>query len=162
MTDHPAAPAPGAAPSRPAAPRPRLSAPRIPAHIGVLLGASTAAYAVTLAGITGLQATSEADLAAERAPAVAGVQDLGAKNQELGNALAAAGLHYDSLTRAYAAAGGRLADLEAALADLVTSVQAIDGVSRSMPASIPLPKVSRVSVGGAPATSSTTGASGVP
>jgi hypothetical protein len=152
----------GAPSGRPTAPSGRLSGLRVPAHVGVLLGASTAAYAVTLAAITGLQATSEAELAAERAPAVAGVQNLGARNQDLGNALAAAGQRYDSLAREYAAAGGQLSSLEAALADLASSVQAIDGVSRSLPASVPLPKVTRVTVSGAPATSSTTGASGVP
>jgi hypothetical protein len=130
--------------------------------VGILLGASTAAYAVTLAAVTGLQATSEAELVAERAPAIAGVQDLGARNQDLSDTLTAAGQRYDALARAYATAGGSLADLETALADLATSVQAIDGVSRTLPASIPLPKVSRVSVRGAPATSATTGASGAP
>jgi hypothetical protein len=140
----------------------RFGVPRIPAHIGVLLGASTAAYAVTLAAVTGLQASSEAQQIAERAPAIAGVLDLGAKNEALGGTLAAAGQRYDELSRSYAAAGGQLADLGTALADLAASVQSIDGVSRSLPATIPLPKVNRVVVGAAPATSSTTGASGVP
>jgi hypothetical protein len=138
---------------------PRLS---IPAHVGVLLGASTTAYAVTLAAVTGLQATDEATLVADRAPAVAAVQDLNARNQDLGDALTAAGQRYDGLSNAYAAAGGRLAAFEMALADLATRVQAIDGVSRSLPASVPLPKVTRVVVRGVPATSATTGASGAP
>lgn len=142
----------------------RLAVPslRLPMHVGVLLGASTAAYAVTLAAVTGLQASSEADLIAERAPAIAGVHDLGARNQDLGDALVLAGRRYDGLNRAYAAAGGRLTALEAALADLATSVQAIDGVSRSLPASVPLPKITRVVVSGAPATNATTSASGAP
>lgn len=135
---------------------------RLPMHVGVLLGASTAAYAVTLAAVTGLQAASEADLIAERAPAIAGVHDLAARNQDLGDALVVAGQRYDGLNRAYAAAGGRLTALEAALADLATSVQAIDGVSRSLPASVPLPKITRVVVSGAPATNATTSASGAP
>ncbi len=165
-----ALPSRGAAPplaTTPAAPAragalERLAHLRVPAHVGVLLGASTAAYAVTLAAVTGLQASTEAQQAAERAPAVAGVQDLGARNQALGDSVAAAGQRYDELAGRYALAGSQLASLEAALADLATSVQAIDGVSRALPASVPLPKVTRVTVGSAPATSATTGASGAP
>lgn len=140
----------------------RLPSLRVPAHVGVLLGASTAAYAVTLAGVTGLQAATDAEQAAEQAPAVAGLQDLAARNQALGNALAAAGQRYDELASAYTVAGGQLTDLGTALGGLSTSVQAIDGVSRSLPATAPLPKIGRASIGGAPATSSTTGASGAP
>lgn len=141
----------------------RLAPLRVPPHVGVMLGVSTAAYAVTLAGVTALQATSEAELAAERAPAIARLQDLATGNDRLAAEVALAGQRYDAAAQAYTAAGGRLADLESALADLATSAQAIDGVSRSLPNAASLPRVSRVSVGGAaPATSSTTGASGVP
>lgn len=140
----------------------RLAALRVPAHVGVMLGVSTAAYAVTLAGVTALQAGSEAELAAERAPAIARIDGLAARNQQLTDALQAAGASYDAVAAAYGAAGARLVDLEAALASLATSVQLIDGASRSLPSSIALPRVGRPSSGGAPATSSTTGASGAP
>lgn len=140
----------------------RLASLRVPAHVGVMLGVSTAAYAVTLAAVTGMQASSEATLAAERAPVIARIADLNARNQALTDDLALAGRHYDAVARAYLDAGGQLADLETALASLATSVQSIDGVSRSLPTSVSLPRVSRASSGGAPATSSTTGASGAP
>jgi hypothetical protein len=42
-----------------------------PYHLGVLLGVSAGAYAMSLAGVTFLQATSEAETAAVHAPAVA-------------------------------------------------------------------------------------------
>jgi hypothetical protein len=139
----------------------RPAALRIPAHVGVMLGVSTAAYAVSLAGVAALQAGSEAELAAERAPALTRIEAIAARNQQLADALDAAGGTYNSIAATYAAAGGRLADLEAALGGLAGSVQRIDGVSRSLPSTVALPKVSRVSSGGsAPATSSTTGASG--
>ena len=166
LTTDVAVPAGRAAPAGVARARPdaleRLASLRVPAHVGVLLGASTAAYAVTLAAVTGLQASTEAQQAAERGPAIAGVHALGAQDQALSDTLAAAGQRYDELARDYSLAGGRLTSLEAALADLATSVQAIDGVSRALPASVPLPKVARVTVGSAPATSATTGASGAP
>ncbi|HYL41417.1 MAG TPA: hypothetical protein VET90_08920 [Candidatus Binatus sp.] len=135
---------------------------RVPAHICVMLGASTAAYAVTLAGVTALQAAGEAQLAADRGPAMASVQALGARNQALDAAVAGAGKRYDALASDYTQAGGQLTSLEASLARLAATVQSIDGVSRSMPAGVSLPKVTRVAAAAAPATSSTTGASGAP
>lgn len=136
---------------------------RLPPHIGVFLGASTAAYAVSLAGVTVLQARSEAALVADRAPVVAGIDAVAARNELLTAALSAAGVDYQAATDAYVANGGRLADLEQALATLASKVAQIDGVSRSLPTSINLPKVvRRVTTSSAPATSATTGASGVP
>ena len=136
---------------------------RLPAHIGVFLGASTAAYAVTLAGVTALQAQSEAVLIADRAPVVSGVEAITARNEQLAAALSAAGADYQAATEAYMANGGRLADLEQALAALASKVAQIDGVSRSLPTGVNLPTVvRRVTTSTAPATSSTTGASGVP
>ncbi|HXI46483.1 MAG TPA: hypothetical protein VNH13_09295 [Candidatus Acidoferrales bacterium] len=141
----------------------RLAALRVPSHVAVLVGVSTAAYAVTLAGVTVNQASGEAALAAERAPAIAGIQDIAERNARLTADLEAAGTNYDRVSQAYLAAGGRLSDLEAALAALATSVGTIDGVSKAMPATVSLPRVSRPRTsGGAPATSATTGASGAP
>ena len=136
---------------------------RLPAHIGIFLGASTAAYAVALAGVTALQATSEAALIAERAPVVAGIDAVAARNEQLATALSKAGADYQAATDAYVASGGRLADLEQALAALSSTVAKIDGVSRSLPTAVNLPKVvGRITTSTAPATSATTGASGVP
>lgn len=146
----------------PGKPRPRLEL-HLPAHIGVFLGASTAAYAVTLAGVTALQAQGEAALIADRAPVVAGIDSIAARNEQLAAALSAAGTEYQAASDAYVANGGRLADLEQALAALASKVAQIDGVSRSLPAGVNLPKVARrVTTSTAPATSATTGASGVP
>jgi hypothetical protein len=140
----------------------RRFALRIPPHVGIFFGLTTAAYAVTLAGVTGLEARSEADLAAQRAPVVAGIDDVATRNRLFAAALTAAGSDYQAASQAYVAAGGRLGDLEVALASLSTTVQAIDGVSRTLPTTVSLPNVTRRVTSGAPATSSTTGASGVP
>lgn len=132
-----------------------------PPHIGILFGLSTAAYAVTLAAVASLQSSGEAALIAERAPAIARIEALAAGNAGLGDALTAAGSAYNAIAAAYAATGAQLADLDAALGSLAKRVERIDGVSRSLPSSIALPRVARVSSGGgAPATSSTSGASG--
>jgi hypothetical protein len=136
---------------------------RLPAHIGVVLGASTAAYAVALAGVTMLQAQGEAAAAADRAPVVSGIDGIAARNEQLAAAMSAAGADYQAATEAYLANGGRLADLERALAALTSQVAKIDGVSRSLPSGVSLPKVvRRITTTTAPATSSTTGASGAP
>jgi hypothetical protein len=136
---------------------------RVPPHVAVFLGLSTAGYAVSLAGVTALQAHDEAILAAERAPSIATIQDIAAKNASFAAALATAGGDYQAAVDAYTAAGGRLADLEASLAGLASSVKTINGVTTNLPTSVALPKVTRhVSSGTAPATSSTTGASGAP
>ena len=136
---------------------------RIPPHVAVFLGLSTAGYAVSLAGVTTLQARAEAETATQREPAIATVHALAASNTAFANALAAANGKYDAAVAAYTAAGGRLTDLQAALATLASSVATINGSAAKLPTSIPLPKVSRaVSGGSAPATSATTGASGVP
>lgn len=147
--------------TEPASPRGRLEL-RLPPHIAVFLGASTAAYAVTLAGVTALQAQSEAALIADRAPVVAGIDAIAARNDQLAAALTTAGTEYQAASEAYLANGGRLADLEQALASLASKVAKIDGVSRSLPSAASLPTVRRVTTSTAPATSATTGASGVP
>jgi hypothetical protein len=136
---------------------------RLPPHLAVFLGASTTGYALSLAGVTALQARAELDLAAARQPAILGVQAVAARPDALARSLAAADSHYQSDVAAYAAAGGRLAELDAALAALAGSVKAINGVTTTLPTSVALPRVARqVASGGAPATSSTTGASGAP
>jgi hypothetical protein len=141
----------------------RLPSLHLPAHVAVLVGVSTAAYAVTLAGVTVNQAGTEAATAAERAPAIAAIRGLADRNRQLTADLAASGANYDRVSQAYLAAGGTLADLEAALAALATSVGKIDGVSKALPVTVTLPHVSRPRTsGGAPATSSTTSASGAP
>ncbi|HYK95450.1 MAG TPA: hypothetical protein VE011_06250 [Candidatus Dormibacteraeota bacterium] len=133
----------------------------LPAHVLVLLAASTAGYALMLAAVTGLQSRSEAALAAARQPAVDGIVQVRAGHDDLTTKLDAAQADYNSTVAAYVAAGGSLDLLTSKLAVLTSLVGEIDGVSRSMPAAITLPTV-HTSVGTvrSPITQSTTGASG--
>jgi hypothetical protein len=133
---------------------------RIPAHIAVMLGLSTAAYAVTLAGVAADQSQADAATAAARAPALAAVDSLTRANDDADAALGRADGLLADLGRAYDEAGGRLAALEAALAGFAGSVTEINGVSRALPASVPLPAVTTTSRSSVPATHTTTGASG--
>jgi len=136
--------------------------PRLPTHIGILFGVSTAAYAVAVAGVAASQARDEAASAVAQAPTLSALHNIIATNDALAGRLGRSVSDYSALAQAYADAGGRLADLEAALTTLSGAVVEINGVSQALPATIPLPAVSRAVGGAVPATHSTTGASGVP
>lgn len=140
----------------------RRRLPRLPTHVGIMLGVSTAAYSVALAGVAASQAHDEAATAAAQAPTLTALHTIVATNDDLAGRLGRSGDDYAALAKAYVDAGGRLADLERALADLSGAVVQINGVSQALPATIPLPPVSRAVGGSVPATHSTTGASGVP
>lgn len=133
----------------------------LPGHVLVMFAASTAGYAVMLAGVTGLQSRNEALLVQAREPANDGVAQVRSGHDDLTAQLVAAQAAYNATVAAYTAAGGSLDTLAEKLGVLSTLVGQIDGVSRSLPTSVKLPVV-RSSVGTvrSPSTQSTTGASG--
>lgn len=133
----------------------------IPAHVLVMLSASTAAYAITLAGVAGAQSANEAALAAARDPLARQVDQVTAGHDQLADRLDRAAADYAAAAQAYLAAGGGLRALQDDLAGLSGVVAGIDGVSRALPATVSLPTVrGSVSAGRAPASHATTGASG--
>lgn len=133
----------------------------LPSHIWVMLGASTAGYALMLAGVAGLQSRTEADLIAARNPAAQGVAQLSAGHDNLQSQLDAARAAYAASASAYVGVGGTVDALHAQVGSLAALVAEIDGVSRSLPSSVKLPAVHRsVTSVKAPSTSGTTGASG--
>jgi hypothetical protein len=133
----------------------------LPTSIWLLLGASTAGYALMLAGVAGLQSRNEADLIAARRPAVDGIAELVSGHDDLRAQLDQARAAYAATVQQYGAAGGSLDALHEQVALLAAIVAEIDGVSRTLPTSVKLPAVRQsvrsVSV---PTTSGTTGASG--
>jgi hypothetical protein len=132
----------------------------LPSHVIVMLGASTATYALVLAGVAGLQSRTEASVATMRAPSVEGLATLAAGHDAVNARLLAAQDAYNAAVQAYLAAGGSLDAVEASLGSFATVVAEIDGVSRSLPTSVKLPPVQRSTSAGAPTTQATTGASG--
>jgi hypothetical protein len=137
-----------------------IGLPRIPAHVVVLLSASTAGYAVALAGVTALQSQHEAALIAQRSPTVAGVDALATGHDDLASRLESA---RDRYTRAAGAMDDVTSVLQAVdlqLEQLAASVAEIDGVSRTLPTSVRIPAPRVVRHVQAPATHATTGASG--
>ena len=122
---------------------PSLVSLRIPAHVGVLVGLSTGAYALSLAAMVGLQSTSEAAIAAQRAPAIAAIEALNRRATGLDTQLAAARAGYESAAAAYAATGAGFQEMEARLDELAAAVDKINGTVSSLPTSIRLPALAR-------------------
>ena len=132
---------------------------RLPAHIAVMLGLSTAAYAVSLAAVATDQSQLEAATTAARAPAVDAVDSLVRGNDALNAALGEADGRLASVVADYGAAGDRLTALEAALAGFAGTVAEINGVSQALPATVPLPAITTTKRATITTTHSTTGAS---
>jgi len=132
---------------------------RLPAHIAVMLGLSTAAYAVSLAAVATDQSQAEAATAAARAPAVDAIDSIIRGNDALNSALGRADGQLSSVAADYSAAGDRLTALEAALAGFAATAADIDGVSRALPASVPLPAIPKTTRSSTVTTHATTGAS---
>jgi hypothetical protein len=138
--------------------------PGAPAHVGTMLGLSVAGYGVALALVTGLQASNEAAVNADRAPIAATIDGIAARHDQLGRGLEDAASRYDAAAARYQAVADGLAGVEDRLATLGASVKAVDGASKALPASVALPPVVRsVRVSATPTTGhATTGGSAVP
>ncbi len=142
----------------------------MPARAGILLGASAAVYAVTLAGVAVMQSETDAQVSAARAPYVDEVTQLRAANDELERVLLRADAQARALAADYGAVGATVTDYQARLDSLATLVAEVQGSAAALPARIKLPSVSmrgaiagssRSSRGGsAPSTNATSGASG--
>ena len=135
---------------------------RIPLHLAVLLGASTAAYAISLAGITTLQSTTDAAVVVARSPS----RDAAAR---LANGHDRLQAEIDAATRAYATSASRYDELSAAIGSLDATLDGyaaaaarVSGAARALPGRVSLPSVSHTSTGttSKPRVSGTTGASG--
>jgi hypothetical protein len=138
--------------------------PRLPGRAFALIGLTGGCYAVSLAAVAGLQSASEGAEVAARAPYASGVAQLAGGNDRLESNLpvladldAAAVDANDRLT-------GAMTALEARLGGLSTSVSAVDGAARALPARAPMPVPVRsvgVSRAATPAHAAT-GGSGAP
>jgi hypothetical protein len=135
---------------------------RRPLHLAVMLGASTALYAGSMAAVALLQSNADRALTQRQAPAKDAVARLQDGHDRLDAAITAAGDAYSRAVTRYEALTPSLRDTEASLSDLASRVETISGAARALPARITLPPVTRVvrSTSTRPRTSATTGASG--
>jgi len=141
-------------------------ATRRPVHVVVAVGLTAGLYAVSLAGVTVLQSATDAQLAADRAPAAGAVAQLKSTHDAMDNGL---GRLADAYTRAavgYQAISVGIDGHEQALAALRQQVNAAAGSAAAL--SVPsLPRLPAVSVGVAsgasrPVVNACTTASGKP
>jgi hypothetical protein len=140
--------------------------PRRPMHVAVAIGVSAGVYAISLAGVTGLQATSNAQLAADRAPAMDAVATLKASHDALDAGLAKLDGAYTDAATKYSAITEQIAGHENDLSKLGRQVKAAEGSASSLtvPTVSRLPTVStaRTTYVSKPAANACTNASGKP
>ncbi len=133
-----------------------------PARAGMLIGASAAVYAVSLAGVSALQSSSDAALDAQRQPYVDTVANARTANDRLEAAILQVDRETRSLVAAYAATGDDLTAYQGRLDALAALVADVQGSAASLPTRISLPRVSvhTTAVSAAPRTTTRTSASG--
>ena len=139
----------------------------MPVRAGMLIGASAAMYAATLAGISVLQSREDASLAATREPLLQAVAETRAANDALAARIEEANGAASVLITDYGSMGADVAAYQARLDSLAALVADVQGSAAALPARIKLPTVSvrgPISSGGgggaAPKTSGKSGASG--
>jgi hypothetical protein len=138
-------------------------APRRPVHVVVAVGVSAGVYAASLAAVTALQGSVDAQLAVDRAPSVAAVERVRAGNDSLERRLGELEAAYVTATGRYRAIAEGIAAHETALGALAAGVDAASGSAAAL--SVPqtrLPSVasSAVSTATKPVVHACTTASG--
>ena len=134
-----------------------------PLHLAVMIGASTALYAVSMAGVAAQQSGADRTLIARQTPAEqaadrlrVGHDALDARLARLADAYARAANGYDSVSVA-------LGLTETSLDEYAARVTKVSGAAQALPARVRLPAVSTnvvVRTTTRPRTSASTGASG--
>lgn len=137
---------------------------RLPIHVAVLVGASTAAYAVSIAGVTALQSSTDQALIAARAPSQAAAERFAQAHDRLqaqielsAGAYAASAATYDTIT-------ADLSTLDSSLEAYASRMEKVSGAARALPARASMPSVARSSgrASSKPRAAATTAASGKP
>jgi len=141
-----------------------------PARAGMLFGASAAIYAVTLAGIAGLQSEADASVDASRVPYLDAIAETRAANDALEARIGEANAKVSNLVATYGVAGKDVTAFQARLDSLAALVADVQGTAAALPTRINLPSVTMhgaVASGGggstrtsAPKTTAKSGASG--
>jgi hypothetical protein len=142
--------------------RAEMTEARRPVHLAVLLGASTAVYALSLAGVTALQSATDRALVAGQAPTQDAADRLGDGHDRLEAELATAMRRYAESAARYEALVATMATMESSLESYAGRAAAISGAARSLPARVSLPTVTRTVTTTVvkPRVRATTGASG--
>ena len=136
---------------------------RRPLHLAVMIGASTALYAVSMAGVTAIQSNTDRTLIKRQAPTEEAATRLRLGHDRLEAAVSRAADAYGAAAGSYDALTPQLVDMERLLEGLAGRVQTVSGAARALPERASLPAVNRSVVRAAtskPKTAAKTGASG--
>lgn len=136
---------------------------RRPLHLAVMVGASTALYAVSMAGVTAIQSNDDRILMLRQSPAQAAVARLRDGHDRLEAEIDRATDAYGRAAGGYDALEPRLSEMEVSLDQLTGRVKTVSGAARALPARVSMPAVSRTVrtiTSSRPKTSASTGASG--
>jgi hypothetical protein len=141
----------------------RTDALRGPARTGLLVGTSSALFAVTLAAVASFQQDAEDATAAARAPALAAIVQRSDQVDTLFGSLDKRARLERAAVDGYAGLADGLSRLDASLEALGGEVDAVTGAAAALPDRIRLPSLSVPrTVQRPPSTHATTGASGAP
>ena len=135
---------------------------RRPIHLAMLVGASVAVYAVSLAGVTVLQSSADRAFIGHQAPTADAVARVRDGHDQLEADLAGAIRHYTDSSARYGALAANLAAMETSLASYAGRVETVSGAARALPGRVTLPKLSQAvaSTAAKPRVRASTGASG--
>ena len=132
------------APSRPATPEPKR-----PYHVGVAIGVTTGAYALSLLATSTLQIQQDRALIADRHPVDAAIMVLGDDHDQMEMRLQRARTRYGDGAEGYGALVARLDKLRERLAKMDKTVTSIERANNVLAASIPgVPATARSSTRG--------------
>ena len=134
---------------------------RRPIHLVVMVGASTALYAISVAGVTALQSASDRDLIRRQSPAEDAAARWRLGNDHLETTLGRASDAYAGAADRYRALAPGIDGMETSLDSLAGRIQAVGGAAKALPDRVSLPKMPRTAPAATrPRTTATTGASG--
>ena len=134
---------------------------RLPTHIAVLIGASTAAYAISLAGMTALQSSADQAVIEVQAPTDEAAARLRIEHDRLQAEIDRSVAIYTASAARFEAVAAGLDGLDSSLEAYAGRMERVTGAARALPGRVNLPTVSRTTTTRAkPATSASTGASG--
>ena len=119
---------------------------RRPLHLAVLFGASTALYAVSMAGVAIIQSGADRTLDARQAPADEAADRLRAGHDALDARLARLAAAYARAASGYDTLSTSLGVTESSLDDYAARVEVVSGAAQALPARVRLPAVASNSV----------------
>jgi hypothetical protein len=136
---------------------------RLPSHLAVLIGVSAGAYAVSLAGMTALQAGADARLRDAREPFRLAAEAVAAEHGDLEDAIESARHRYTAAATRYGMTGATITEMEGSLDELAVRAATLLESAAALPTRFSLPAVRTVAPprqAAPPKTDSTTRASG--